>query len=63
LVGDQVAEEYFGVYSSTGGLYIKKDLRTTDRTVFTAEVKATDGGGKNRLGELVTIVISSDGRK
>lgn len=46
LVGDTATLQYFDIDAGTGGLYVKKDLRTTSITRFVAEIRATDGAGR-----------------
>ena len=47
LVGNPSAQQYLGIEADTGGLYVKRDLRTTHLTRFTAEIRAVDGGGRS----------------
>lgn len=46
LIGEPTTLQFFGVDFSTGGLYVKRDLRTTTITTFIAVISATDGGGR-----------------
>lgn len=49
IIGSTSAQQYFGIDSSTGGLYVKKDLRTTSISRFLIEVRAVDGGDRDSL--------------
>lgn len=46
LVGDNTASQFFDVHPSTGGIYAKRDLRTTTITQFRVEIRARDGGDR-----------------
>ena len=49
LVGNPTTVRYFGVDPETGGIYVKRDLRTTHLTNFVAEIRAVDGGGRSTI--------------
>ena len=56
LVGDSTASQYFDVHPSTGGIYVKRDLRTTSIDQFRIEVRAVDGGGRYSIANSFRVI-------
>lgn len=56
MVGDTTATQYFDVHPSTGGIYVKRDLRTTSIAQFRIEVRAVDGGGRTSIANSFRVI-------